>query len=138
VSTGSALDVRELLPLIAEQQASLGKLQQLVVEHVLSESQPCVASLGESRCGLECALVESYRCQRQLQLSGRPARRRRLDDHAARPWRDPLARVSQNVWPGSPGSNGAFLDDAINVVAAASGKAMPWRYRWNRGMLRRS
>jgi hypothetical protein len=39
VSQGSALDVRELLRLIAEQQASLGKLQQLVVEHVLSGSQ---------------------------------------------------------------------------------------------------
>jgi hypothetical protein len=39
VSTGSALDVRELLRLLAEQQASFVKLQQLVVEHVLSESQ---------------------------------------------------------------------------------------------------
>ena len=39
MSHGSALDVRELLRLLAEQQASLVKLQQLVVEHVLSESQ---------------------------------------------------------------------------------------------------
>ena len=39
MSQASALDVRELLRLIAEQQASLGKLQQLVVEHVLNESQ---------------------------------------------------------------------------------------------------
>ena len=37
--TSSALDVRELLRLLAEQQASLVKLQQLVVEHVLSESR---------------------------------------------------------------------------------------------------
>ncbi|HLZ30478.1 MAG TPA: hypothetical protein VKV73_24435 [Chloroflexota bacterium] len=40
MSNGSTLDVRELLRLIAEQQASFVKLQQLVVEHVLSESQP--------------------------------------------------------------------------------------------------
>jgi hypothetical protein len=40
VSTSSALDVRELLRLLAEQQASLVKLQQLVVEHVLADSQP--------------------------------------------------------------------------------------------------
>jgi hypothetical protein len=40
VSNGSTLDVRELLRLIAEQQASFVRLQQLVVEHVLSESQP--------------------------------------------------------------------------------------------------
>jgi hypothetical protein len=35
----AVLDVRDLLRLTAEQQASLAKLQQLVVEHVLSESQ---------------------------------------------------------------------------------------------------
>jgi hypothetical protein len=40
VSKGSVLDACELLRLIAEQQASLVKLQQLVVEHVISESQP--------------------------------------------------------------------------------------------------
>jgi hypothetical protein len=39
VNKGSAMDVRELLRLIAKQQASLGKLQQLVVEHVLNESR---------------------------------------------------------------------------------------------------
>ena len=39
MTQGSGLDVRELMRLIAEQQASLVKLQQLVVEHVLSESQ---------------------------------------------------------------------------------------------------
>jgi len=40
IAGGSALDVRELLLLIAEQQASLVNLQQLVVAHVLSESEP--------------------------------------------------------------------------------------------------
>jgi hypothetical protein len=40
MSEGSALNVRELLRLIAEQQATLVKLQQLVVEHVLAESRP--------------------------------------------------------------------------------------------------
>ena len=39
MSKGSVLDARELLRLIAEQQASLGKLQQMVIEHVLSETQ---------------------------------------------------------------------------------------------------
>ena len=40
MSEGSALNVRELLRLIAEQHATLVKLQQLVVEHVLVESRP--------------------------------------------------------------------------------------------------
>lgn len=35
MNEGSALDVRELLRRIAEQQASLVKLQQLALEHVL-------------------------------------------------------------------------------------------------------
>jgi hypothetical protein len=48
MSKGSALDVRELLRLIAEQQGTLVKLQQLVVDHVLSESQPR-ASTGDTR-----------------------------------------------------------------------------------------
>jgi hypothetical protein len=48
VSRGSALDVRELLRLLAEQQASLGKLQQLVVEHVLSESEPGPSTVNTS------------------------------------------------------------------------------------------
>jgi hypothetical protein len=39
VSNSSALDVRELLRLITEQQVSVVKLQQLLIEHVLSESQ---------------------------------------------------------------------------------------------------
>ena len=48
MSQASALDVRELLRLIAEQHASLGKLQQLVVEHVLSESQPGPSTVNTS------------------------------------------------------------------------------------------
>jgi hypothetical protein len=40
MSEGSALNVREVLRLIAEQQATLGKLQHLVVEHVLGETRP--------------------------------------------------------------------------------------------------
>jgi hypothetical protein len=48
VSQGSTLDVRELLRLIAEQQVSLGKLHQLVVEHVLSESQLCLTMVNTS------------------------------------------------------------------------------------------
>jgi hypothetical protein len=48
VSQASALDVRELLRLLAEQQASLAKLQQLVVEHLLSESQPGPSSVNTS------------------------------------------------------------------------------------------
>jgi hypothetical protein len=40
MSDGSALNVRELPQLLAEQQAALGKLQQLVVEDVLSENRP--------------------------------------------------------------------------------------------------
>jgi hypothetical protein len=48
VSKASELDVRELLRLIAEQQASLGKLQQLVVEHVLSESEPGPSTVDAS------------------------------------------------------------------------------------------
>jgi hypothetical protein len=37
---------RELLRLIAEQQAALGKLQQLVVGYVLSESQPGLSTVN--------------------------------------------------------------------------------------------
>jgi hypothetical protein len=48
VSQASALDVRELLRLIAEQQASLAKLQQLVVEHVISQSQPGPSTVNTS------------------------------------------------------------------------------------------
>jgi hypothetical protein len=40
MNDASALNVRELLLLLAEQQATLVKLLQLVVEHVLSESRP--------------------------------------------------------------------------------------------------
>jgi hypothetical protein len=45
-SEGSARNVREVLRLIAEQQATLGKLQQLVVEHVLGENRPDPATGG--------------------------------------------------------------------------------------------
>ena len=48
MSQASALDVRELMRLIAEQQASLAKLQQLVVEHVLSEFQPGPSTIKTS------------------------------------------------------------------------------------------
>ena len=53
ISQGSALDVRELLQLIAERQASLGKLRQLVVENVLAHSQPdsIYASLSGFKSG---------------------------------------------------------------------------------------
>jgi hypothetical protein len=48
VSQGSALDVRELLHLIAEQQASLGELQQLVVENVCSPTPDRIQSTSLS------------------------------------------------------------------------------------------
>ena len=40
MSDGAALDVRELLRLMCEQQATLSKLQQLVFEYALSETRP--------------------------------------------------------------------------------------------------
>src|SRR4051794_37294397 len=40
MSEGSALDPRELLRLLAEQQANISQLQRLVIEHVLAEAGP--------------------------------------------------------------------------------------------------
>jgi len=40
MSEGSALDPRELLRLLAEQQANISQLQRLVIEHVLAEARP--------------------------------------------------------------------------------------------------
>jgi hypothetical protein len=57
VSDGSGLDVRELMRLIAEQQASLASLQQLVVEHVLSESQPGPSTVNTSSAPTASDLV---------------------------------------------------------------------------------
>ena len=57
MSQDSSLDVRELLRLIVEQQASLAKLQQLVVEHVLSESQPGLSTADTSSAPAASDLV---------------------------------------------------------------------------------
>jgi len=42
MSQGPALDIRELLRLLTEQQATLSRLQRLVIDHVLAESRPGV------------------------------------------------------------------------------------------------
>jgi hypothetical protein len=57
VSNGSALDVLQLLRLIAEQQASVVKLQQLVVEHVLSEFEPGPSTINTASARAATDLV---------------------------------------------------------------------------------
>ena len=50
MSEGAALDTRELLRLMCEQQATLGKLQQLVFEYVLADTRPDLATRQQSGC----------------------------------------------------------------------------------------
>jgi hypothetical protein len=78
VSTSSALDVRELLRLIAERQASLAKLQQLVVEHVLSGSQldPSTVNTPLASSDVVAAVVSPivvFTCARDAVRPGRRA-----------------------------------------------------------------
>jgi hypothetical protein len=44
VSEGAALDTRELLRLLVEQQSTITQLQRLVIEHVLAEDKPVAAA----------------------------------------------------------------------------------------------
>ena len=52
MSDGAALDTRELLRLLAEQQATITQLQRLVIEHVLAEGRPGAAADTHGRAGV--------------------------------------------------------------------------------------
>jgi hypothetical protein len=117
VSTGSALDARELLQLLAEQQASLVRLQQLVVEHVLSESQLDPSTVNTSSAPAASDLVAAIDASNVFS----PAYERPSDTEVVRstePEQAPAALAS------TPAESGALVSDPL-VATPQPPKKLP-------------